>query len=51
MTRPLYGRIADHDVGSAKVLARACFVEVGTETSFASGIGAEIVERPFQRDQ
>lgn len=47
-TRPLYGRVADHNGGSARVLARAGFVEVGTERSFAPGVGAEILERIYR---
>ena len=50
-TRPLYGRVASHNAGSAKVLARAGFVEVGSETSIAPGVGAEIVERIYRLDQ
>jgi RimJ/RimL family protein N-acetyltransferase len=50
-TRPLYGRVADHNVASAKVLARAGFVEVGFETSFAPGVGAEVVERIYRLDR
>jgi RimJ/RimL family protein N-acetyltransferase len=50
-TRPLYGRVADHNGGSAKVLARAGFVEVGSETSFAPGVGAEVRERIYRLDQ
>jgi len=50
-TRPLYGRVADHNVASAKVLARAGFVEVGSETSFAPGVGAEVVERVYRLDR
>jgi RimJ/RimL family protein N-acetyltransferase len=50
-TRPLFGRVADHNVASAKVLARAGFVEVGSDTGFAPGVGAEIVERIFRLDQ
>ena len=49
-TRPLYGRVAEHNAASAKVLARAGFVEVGSETSFAPGVGAEIVERIYRLD-
>ena len=49
-TRPLYGRVADHNVGSAKVLARAGFAEVGSETSFAPGVGAEVLERIYRLD-
>lgn len=49
-TRPLYGRVAGHNGASAKVLARAGFVEVGSETSFAAGVGAEVVERIYRLD-
>jgi RimJ/RimL family protein N-acetyltransferase len=50
-TRPLYGRVAAHNVASAKVLARAGFVEVGSQTSFAPGVGAEVVERIYRLDR
>ena len=50
-TRPLYGRVADHNVASAKVLARAGFVEVGSETAFARGVGAEVVEHIYRLDR
>ena len=50
-TRPLRGRVASHNVGSAKVLARAGFVEVGSETGFAQGVGAEVVERIYRLDR
>jgi RimJ/RimL family protein N-acetyltransferase len=49
-TRPIYARVADHNAASAKVLARAGFVEVGRETAFARGVGAEIVERIYRLD-
>jgi RimJ/RimL family protein N-acetyltransferase len=49
--RPLYGRVAAHNAGSAKVLARAGFVEVASETSFAPGVGAEVVERIYRLDR
>jgi RimJ/RimL family protein N-acetyltransferase len=49
--RPLYGRVADHNAASAKVLARAGFVEVGSEIAFAPGVGAEIVERTYRLDR
>ena len=51
LTRPLYGRVADHNAASAKVLARAGFAEVGAETSFAPGVGAEVVERIYRLDR
>jgi len=50
-TRPLRGRVASHNVASAKVLARAGFAEVGTDTGFAAGVGAEVVERIFRLDR
>jgi RimJ/RimL family protein N-acetyltransferase len=49
-TRPIYGRVAHHNAPSAKVLARAGFVEVGSETAFAPGVGAEIAERIYRLD-
>jgi RimJ/RimL family protein N-acetyltransferase len=50
-TRPLYGRVASHNVASAKVLVRAGFVEVGSDTAFAAGVGAEVVERIFRLER
>jgi len=50
-TRPLFGRVADHNVASAKVLARAGFLEIGSDTGFAPGVGAEVRERIFRLDQ
>lgn len=50
-TRPLYGRVAEHNVASAKVLTRAGFVEVGSDTGFAPGVGADVVERIFRLDR
>jgi RimJ/RimL family protein N-acetyltransferase len=49
-TRPIYGRVADHNRGSAKVLARSGFTEVGTDTGYARGVGAEILERIYRLD-
>jgi RimJ/RimL family protein N-acetyltransferase len=49
-TRPIYGRVAQHNVASAKVLARAGFVQVGSDTGFAPGVGAEIVEHVYRLD-
>jgi RimJ/RimL family protein N-acetyltransferase len=51
LTRPLYGRVAEHNVGSAKVLTRAGFVEVRSETAFAPGFGAEVVEHTYRLDR
>lgn len=49
-TRPLYGRVAEHNAASAKVLVRAGFVEIGTDSAFAPGVGAEVVERIYRLD-
>jgi RimJ/RimL family protein N-acetyltransferase len=50
-TRPLYGRVAGHNAASAKVLARAGFVEVGTETAYAAGVGTDVVEHIYRLDR
>jgi RimJ/RimL family protein N-acetyltransferase len=49
-TRPIYGRVAQHNAASATVLAKAGFIEVGSETSFAAGVGAEVVEHIYRLD-
>jgi RimJ/RimL family protein N-acetyltransferase len=48
--RPLYGRVAEHNAASAKVLTRAGFIEVGSDTGFARGVGTEVVERIYRLD-
>jgi RimJ/RimL family protein N-acetyltransferase len=47
-TRPLFARVAGHNIGSAKVVTRAGFVHVGSETSYADGIGREVVEHIYR---
>ncbi|WP_394770820.1 GNAT family N-acetyltransferase [Lacisediminihabitans sp.] len=47
-TRPLFARVAEHNPGSARVLARAGFAEIGTETSFADGLGRDVVEHTYR---
>lgn len=42
--RPLYARAASDNVASLRVLQKAGFEVVGTETSYASGRGTEIEE-------
>ena len=49
-TRPLNGRVAEHNVGSANVLIRNGFVEIGSDKGFAPGLGREVVERIFRLD-
>jgi RimJ/RimL family protein N-acetyltransferase len=50
-TRPLRGRVAGHNIASAKVLVRAGFVKVGSDRGFAPGIGAEVVEHIYRLDR
>lgn len=50
LTRPLYGRVAEHNAASAKVLARAGFVEVDRDTGFAPGVGSEVIEHIYRLD-
>ena len=49
-TRPLFARVAEHNIGSAKVLARAGFVQVGSETAHADGVSRVVVEHIFRLD-
>lgn len=51
LARPLFARVAEHNIDSAKVLARAGFVRVGSETSHADGVGREVVEHIYRLDQ
>jgi len=46
-TRPLFARVAEHNIGSAKVLGRAGFAQIGSEVSFADGVGREVVEHIY----
>lgn len=50
-TRPLFARVAQHNTGSAKVLVRSGFVQIGAETSYADGLGREVVEHIYQLDR
>lgn len=51
LTRPLFARVAEHNVASAKVLARAGFVQVGSETAHANGVGRDVVEHIYRLDE
>lgn len=46
--RPLFARAADHNIGSAKVLTRAGFAQIGSQTSYADGVGREVVEHIYR---
>lgn len=49
-TRPVYARAASDNAGSLRVLAKAGFVVVGTETGYAAGRDAEIEETILRLD-
>ena len=48
VARPLFARVAAHNLGSAKVLQRAGFVRHGATTSYADGVGRDVVEHFYQ---
>jgi RimJ/RimL family protein N-acetyltransferase len=48
--RPLLARAASANAGSAAVLKKNGFVEIGRERSFAAGVGAEVEETIFRLD-
>jgi RimJ/RimL family protein N-acetyltransferase len=48
--RALFGRVAAHNVGSSKVLLRNGFVKIGQETSWAAGVGEDVLEYIYRLD-
>lgn len=46
--RPVFARVAEHNLGSARVLSRAGFLETGSETSHADGLGRDVVEHIYR---
>ncbi len=42
--RPLFARVAAHNLGSSEVLLRNGFVKIGEETSWAAGMGEDVLE-------
>ena len=48
---PLFARVAEHNVASRKVLTRADFVEIDRETSYAPGVGRDVVEGVYRRER
>jgi ribosomal-protein-alanine N-acetyltransferase len=48
--RPLFGRVAADNAGSARVLERNGFVRIGEETSYAEARGTEIRELVYRLD-
>ncbi len=47
-TRPLFARVAEHNVGSAKVLARVGFARIGSETGYAPGLRRQVVAHIYR---
>jgi hypothetical protein len=43
--------VAEHNAGSAKVLRRARFVQLGAERSWAEGLGREVGETVHRLDE
>jgi RimJ/RimL family protein N-acetyltransferase len=48
--RPLFARAAAHNVGSSKVLLRNGFRKIGEETSWAAGVGEDVLEHIYRLD-
>lgn len=49
--RPLYARVAQHNLGSSTVLARNGFRKVGEEVSWAAGVGRHVTEHIYRLEQ
>lgn len=50
-TRPLFAWVAEHNIASGKVLARAGFVRIGSDSGYAAGVGREVTEYIYRLDQ
>lgn len=48
--RPLFGRVAAHNIGSGKVLLRNGFVKIGEDTGWAAGVGELVLEHIYRLD-
>jgi RimJ/RimL family protein N-acetyltransferase len=48
--RPLFARAAAHNIGSSKVLLRNGFMKIGEETSWAAGLGQDVLEHIYRLD-
>ena len=46
--RPMFGHLAKHNLGSAKVLARAGFLKISSETSHADFLFRDVVEHIYR---
>ncbi len=50
-TRPIFGRVANDNIGSQKILEKSGFKKIGTNTDFANARGMEIMEYIYRLDQ
>src|SRR5947209_8042233 len=48
--RPLFARAAADNLGSSKVLLRNGFMKIGEETSWAAGVGEDVLEHIYRLD-
>ncbi|GAA0898422.1 GNAT family N-acetyltransferase [Pseudonocardia zijingensis] len=48
--RPLFARVARHNLGSATVVARAGFARIGRESAWAEGLRRDVVEDIYRLD-
>jgi RimJ/RimL family protein N-acetyltransferase len=48
--RPLFARVAARNLGSSKVLSRNRFIKIGEETSWAAGVGEDVLEHIYRLD-
>lgn len=46
--RPLFARVAAHNLGSSKVLLRNGFTKIGEATSWADGVGQDVLEHIYR---
>jgi RimJ/RimL family protein N-acetyltransferase len=49
--RPLYARVAEHNLGSSTVLVRNGFQKIGEEVSWAAGVGEHVTEHIYRLDE
>jgi len=48
--RPLFARAAARNIGSSKVLLHNGFTKIGEETSWAAGVGEDVLEHIYRLD-
>ena len=48
--RPLFGRVAARNIGSSEVLLRNGFMKIGEQTSWADGVGEDVLEHIYRLD-